>query len=136
MQDIQVNEYMPNTGKNVYIFCDFAQLQSSEEKEVKKGGWKASRRKRKTKKRVKVKLNPASPREKSQEERFADAAYAAKAVAKAREALKQEGNADETFAASETKNISVDTSNTGTSDTDTIANTDADKDVVLSEDKR
>lgn len=136
MQDIQVNEYMPNTGKNVYIFCDFAQLQSSEEKEVKKGRVESKQKKEKNKKkRVKVKLNPASPREKSQEERFADAAYAAKAVAKAREALKQEGNADETFAASETKNISVDTSNTGTSDTDTIANTDADKDVVLSEDK-
>ncbi len=47
MQDIQVNEYMPNTGKNVYIFCDFAQLQSSEEKEVKKGRVESKQKKEK-----------------------------------------------------------------------------------------
>ena len=26
MQDLQVNDYKPNSGKNVYIFCDFATL--------------------------------------------------------------------------------------------------------------
>ena len=28
MQDLQVNEYKPNTGKNVYVFCDFAKRES------------------------------------------------------------------------------------------------------------
>lgn len=142
MQDIQINEYMPNTGKNVYIFCDFAQLQSSEEqneengKNSRKEQVKSGKKKEKNKKRhVKVKLKPAPQREKSQEERIADAAFAAKAVYEAREALKQESQADETLAASGMENIPDGASDDGTPDTSATNNTDTDKDVVLSEDK-
>lgn len=141
MQDIQVNEFMPNTGKNVYIFCDFAQLHSSEEPTAENGnnGKKekvnGKQKKEKKKRHVKVKLKPASPREKSPEERIADAAFAAKAVYEAREALKQENKADETPAAPDTKNISDGTSDAAASNAVKNTDTNIDKDVVSSEDK-
>ncbi len=52
VQDLQVNEYNPNTGKNVYVFCDFSLLESEE----RAGNTEEKRKKKKAKKKKTVKL--------------------------------------------------------------------------------
>lgn len=56
VQDLQVNEYNPNTGKNVYVFCDFSLLESEAQSAVNDEKRKKKKKTEKKKKAVKLKL--------------------------------------------------------------------------------
>ncbi len=102
MQDFQVNEYKPNMGKNVYVFCDYsagADTATDDEKPVKK--------KKKKKKTVKLNIKETNAPSammstaetvKATNESVLARAEAMAALAKAREELEIEIVADKAAA--------------------------------------
>lgn len=54
VDELQVNEYKPNTGKNVYVFCDFS-MTDTEKEEIRENE-PVKKKKEKKKRRIKLKL--------------------------------------------------------------------------------
>ncbi len=99
MQDLQVNDYKPNTGKNICVLCDFATLFGDvEPKKAKKRGADRPEKKEKKKPRVvKIRFPNAPVKGESPDElltklseQASDRAQAALAVAKSRQQVTSE----------------------------------------------
>lgn len=94
MQDFQVNDYNPNTGKNVFVFCDFSSSPTTEAETVDPKKKKRAKKQRE-KKKIKLKLEKKSASAVMSTEETLDSARqsaasraeAAAALAKSREEL-------------------------------------------------
>ncbi len=100
MQDLQVNDYKPNAGKNVYVFVDFATLYDSSAPSPARRKSKGKKRVKKKRRVVAVKLNGHSRESRmTAEEKMEaiaasakDRAEAAAATEKGRRSLADGGN--------------------------------------------
>lgn len=73
VDELQVNEYKPNTGKNIYVFCDFSETASRDEEDM---SAPVKMKKEKKKRRVKLKLERRADSSKETTEDMLDSAKA------------------------------------------------------------
>ncbi|MCD8055292.1 MAG: DUF58 domain-containing protein [Clostridiales bacterium] len=102
-EELMVNEYRPNSGKNVYVFCDFASIYPDDDVSGRKKQKSENKPKKQKKKRpVRLKLEKKSALTLQNAEGFmeeaarmsSDRAEAAAALEKLRHELKDEAAAD------------------------------------------
>ncbi len=122
MSELQVNEYNPNAGKNVYIFCDYSVIGTAEEEDAPEKPVKSKKIKEKRKVRLKLARradsNKMSTDEKMDAARASAAsrAEAAAALEEARRELRAEAESEAAKNVASAEDENVPTSNETTAE--------------------